>query len=88
MVFVKEQRNQQKINDFTKVSLGKESVGDIISLNIKGLPVHVGVVLQKGLMLHIMDNEFAKIESYYTSKWKDRINSFWRYEDTLQETNI
>lgn len=73
----------KKKSDFKKVKLGKECEGDIISFNIKGLPTHVGVVLQKGLMLHIISGETAKIESYTTNKWINRIDSLWRYEITL-----
>lgn len=73
----------KKKSEFKKIKIGKEHEGDIISLNIKGLPTHVGVVLQKGLMLHIMNGHCALIESYNNSKWINRIDSFWRYESTL-----
>ncbi len=73
----------QKKKEFKKIPNGREMVGDIISLNIKGLPTHVGVVLQKGLMLHIISGQHSRIESYNTTKWKNRIDSFWRYESTI-----
>ena len=65
---------------FNRVKLGKEMSGDIISFNIKGFPIHVGIIIQKGTMLHIMENSKPIIESYVSSKWKNRINSIWRYE--------
>tara|TARA_R110000787_G_scaffold5686_8_gene20548 strand:- start:6324 stop:6716 length:393 start_codon:yes stop_codon:yes gene_type:complete len=73
---------QEKKKDFKRVSLGKEKIGDIISLNVKGFPIHVGVVLQKGTMLHIMEGQHAMIESYQNSRWKNKVESFWRYESS------
>jgi len=71
---------QVKKESFKSVSNGKECEGDIVILNIKGYPVHVGVVLQNGNMLHIMREKHAEIESYKNSKWKNRVDSFWSYE--------
>ena len=68
--------------EFTKVNTGREKAGDIVSLKVKSMPIHVGVVIEKGAMLHIMENRHAVIESYNTNKWKNKVDSFWRYEDT------
>ena len=68
---------------FKKVPKGKEKIGDIVSFNINGHFLHVGVVLQSGQMLHIMEGKHAAIESYNNLKWKDKVDSFWRYESTI-----
>jgi cell wall-associated NlpC family hydrolase len=65
---------------YKEIKLGKELTGDIISFNIKGQPIHVGVVVEKGMMLHIMENRETSYESYTSFKWKKRVNSIWRYE--------
>jgi len=65
---------------YQKIKLGKELTGDIISFNIKGQPIHVAVIVNKGIMLHIMEDKKPAIENYLTAKWKNRINSIWRYE--------
>ena len=72
-----------KKQDFKKVTQGKECAGDIVSFNIKGHSVHVGVVLQRGTMLHIISGKHGSIESYNNSKWKNRVESFWRYESII-----
>jgi cell wall-associated NlpC family hydrolase len=79
---------KSKTSDFRKIPIGKEAIGDIISFNIKGFAVHVGVVLQKGTMLHIMEGKHASIESYSNSKWERKVDSFWRYESTSKKTDI
>lgn len=73
---------KQKTQEWKKVPKGKETPGDVVSINLKHLPVHVGVVIEKGTMLHILENRHAQIESYNTNRWKNKINSFWRYEST------
>lgn len=69
--------------DFKNVLRGKETEGDIISFRIKGSPTHVGVVLQMGLMIHIIENKKAVIESYSNLRWKNKVDSFWRYESII-----
>lgn len=71
---------QDKKNDFVKVSIGRELAGDIVLMRIKNQPIHVGVIVQSGLMLHIMEGKHSSIESYKTTKWKNKIDSFWRYK--------
>lgn len=71
-----------KKNEWTKISKGKEFSGDVVSINMRGMPVHVGVVVEKGTMLHIMENRHAVIESYNSTRWKNKLDSFWRYEST------
>lgn len=66
--------------EWTQVKNGKEVPGDIISIKIKKFPTHVGVVVKKGLMMHIAENRHTAIESYNSTKWKNRVDSFWRYE--------
>lgn len=68
---------------FKKIKLGKEKAGDIVSFKINGQFLHVGVVLQLGQMLHIMEEKHAVIESYHNLKWKEKVDSFWRYENTI-----
>ena len=73
---------------FKKIKIGKEYPGDIILFDIKGYPVHVGIIIQKGVMLHIMENSKPMIENYNGPKWEKRINSIWRYENNSKKTDI
>lgn len=76
-IYASYQKDQDK---YFKIPIGKEISGDIISLNIKGYPIHVGVIIQKGIMLHIMENSKPVIETYLNQKWIKRVDSIWRYE--------
>lgn len=59
---------------------GAERLGDVIVLRLKGKPVHVGLVLGDGQMLHVEQGVDSAIEKYTTPRWKDRIHGFYRYE--------
>lgn len=67
-------------DNYVRVRNGKEKSGDILMFNIMGYPIHVGVVVQPGVMLHIMEDSKSKIESYFCTKWQNRLDSIWRYE--------
>lgn len=56
------------------------TLGDLVLFNITGMPVHVGIVLDKQLMLHALDKVGVSIEPYRTLKWGTRIEGFYRYE--------
>ena len=71
-----------KQSEFVNIPIGKETTGDIVSIKFKNMPIHVGVIVEKGVMLHVMENRQAVIESYNSIRWKNKIDSFWRYEST------
>lgn len=64
----------QNINDTQTVR-----AGDVIVLRLNGAPMHVGVVIGDGRMLHIERGINSVIESYRTSRWESRIYGFFRY---------
>ncbi|HYD17059.1 MAG TPA: NlpC/P60 family protein [Patescibacteria group bacterium] len=59
---------------------GAERCGDVIVLRMRGLPLHVGLVLGDRQMLHVEQGIDSAIEKYTGQKWRDRIYGFYRYE--------
>ena len=57
----------------------KPAFGDVIMLNVAGLPVHIGVVLEHRRMLHSLKGHNSAIELYDGFRWKNRIEGFYRY---------
>lgn len=55
------------------VPVAELRAGDLIVLRVAGLPVHVGVVVAPGLMLHTLRGRDAVLESYTTRAWAGRI---------------
>ncbi len=53
--------------------------GDVALLRLQGLPCHVGIVVSKTAMLHVMAGIESCVEKFTGPQWKDRIEGFYRY---------
>ena len=52
--------------------------GDVVLLRCKGLPLHVGLMLNKKTMLHIQEGINAGTERLDSIVWKDRVMGYYR----------
>lgn len=52
--------------------------GDVVLLRMAGLPMHCGVYLGKGKVLHVERGCDSIIEDLRRSKWKNRIMGYYR----------
>ncbi|MFH1158913.1 MAG: NlpC/P60 family protein [Pseudomonadota bacterium] len=64
---------------WTEIAPGQEISGDVVVMRMLGQPIHVGMVIGDGRMLHILKGIDATHESYMSSVWKDRVTGFFRY---------
>lgn len=55
-------------------------VGDVIVLRTKGHPLHVGMIVGGGMMLHVIRGANSVVECYDGIRWKSRIYGFYRHE--------
>jgi cell wall-associated NlpC family hydrolase len=65
---------------FTLIEAGQEREGDGIMLRVRGVPMHIGMVVAPGFMLHIEQASLSVIEPYRSMMWARRVLSFHRYE--------
>lgn len=65
---------------FTEIARGQEREGDAILLRMRRYPIHIGVVVAPGIMLHIEEECDACIERYTDRIWVNRIVAFYRDE--------
>jgi cell wall-associated NlpC family hydrolase len=63
---------------YDKVYGGTEVEGDIVLLRMRGQPLHVGVVLGGGMMLHTDETEGSCIETYKGMMFGNRVLGFYR----------
>lgn len=63
---------------YDEVPDGSECEGDIVLLRMRGQPLHVGVVLGDGMMLHTDESEGSCVESYRGMLFGQRITGFYR----------
>lgn len=47
------------------------------------LTTHIGIVIRRGLMLHMADEDCAKIERYDGGAWSHRLTGHWRHVDVI-----
>jgi len=55
---------------------------DVVVLNIRGLPTHVGVLVdpERKLFIHVSPDSFVTIERLDSKKWYNRVLAFMRLD--------
>lgn len=64
---------------FAQVAAGEERLGDAVLFRIYGLPIHVGMVLGRGLFVHAENYQNSVIARYNSPQWASRVVSFFRW---------
>lgn len=59
---------------------GREHIGDGVLLRVRGQPIHVGLVVAPGWMLHIERGIDSVIERYDGNRWAKRLIGIFRHE--------
>ena len=70
---------ERNLPDWVSVKLGDEEPGDCLLMRLKGIPVHIGVVVERGVMLHTHSGMNSVIERYDALRWERRITGVYRY---------
>jgi cell wall-associated NlpC family hydrolase len=60
------------------VKKGEERPGDVVLLKIAGRPWHVGLVVARGLMLHVARGIDACLERFDGPVWGERLEGIYR----------
>lgn len=61
------------------VAFGTERPGDVALFVATGWPGHVGLVIRRPLMLHILEDRYAGLERYDGPLWRPRLFGFYRH---------
>lgn len=59
--------------------LGSEQPFDIAVFRRGRLSTHVGIVIRSGLMIHMLDEDQSKVQTYRDGPWKHRLSGFYRH---------
>lgn len=54
---------------------------DVILLRWAGQPAHIGVMVDQTDFIHSLEGIGAHIESVTSSRWRNRIDGYWRVRD-------
>lgn len=69
--------------EWLAIDPGLEREGDGVLLRAAGAPIHVGLVLAPGLMLHIEQDIDSCVERYDRAHWAPRVIGFYRHAQRL-----
>ena len=70
----------ERIRLWRPIAIGAEQPGDGVLLRVMGRPIHVGVVVGPGLMLHIEKSCDSVLERFCAgSRWERRVLGFHRH---------
>lgn len=58
---------------------GKERLGDLVVMKLGTLPFHIGMVVDKGVLVHAMPKTDSHLAKYRSEPWKARIRGFYRH---------
>jgi cell wall-associated NlpC family hydrolase len=75
----------REVPRWRKVVASEEQLGDVIVMRVRGVPMHVGLVLGDGQMLHTEKGINSTLERYTSSRWHQRLAGFYRYRSYLDE---
>ncbi len=67
-------------SQFVRVEPGNELLGDGVLLRMRGHPLHVGLVLAPGWMLHTHESADSCVENYERFIWRNRVIGIYRYQ--------
>lgn len=68
-----------ELDPWQPVVAGEEMPFDCVLMKECGLPRHIGVVTQPGLLLHVQRGETSLIERYRSGPLRFRVMGFYRY---------
>ena len=64
---------------FTQIEPPAAKLGDAILIRSYGMPIHLGMVVGRELMLHAAEYQTSVIARYNSPLWASRIVSFYRW---------
>lgn len=70
---------RQYSQEWLNIERGKEQAFDVVVINLKGHPMHCGVVVRPGVMMHILKDSRVTMESFEGMLWKKRVHGIYRY---------
>ena len=74
---------EEEHKGWQEIPIGQEKEFDILVFKILGLPTHIGVVINKGVMIHCEYGIGTHITEYNREfQWKKRLAGVYRYDNS------
>lgn len=68
-----------KAAQWAEVAVGEARPGDVLLLRMKGLPIHVAILVAAGWMLHTRKSHNAVLERFEGLAWGRRVLGIYRH---------
>ncbi len=68
-----------EVSRYAEIAAGEEKEGDGIILRMRGHPLHLGLVVSPGWMVHVHETAASCLENYRGMAWNRRVIGFRRY---------
>jgi cell wall-associated NlpC family hydrolase len=73
---------------WSEVDPGQECPGDVLLLRLRGLPIHVGLLVAKGWMLHTREATGSVLERLDGLAWGRRVLGTYRYQGPFDKLRV
>lgn len=70
----------EEMTPWRAVAPETEMVGDVVLMRLRNRPIHVGLVIAPGHMIHVEQGTNTCIENYRNSRWAKRVIGIYRHE--------
>lgn len=72
---------ERDLPQWNEIKSGDERTGDGVLMRLAGIPVHVGIVVEKGVMIHTHRGINSVLEKYESPRWVNRVMGIYRHVD-------
>lgn len=72
---------RSRADGWVEVALPEARPGDVLLLRLSGLPIHVGLVVAPGWMLHTKKATDSVLDRFGGLAWRNRVLGAYRHED-------
>lgn len=73
---------EEEEKQWIQIAFDEATLGDAIIMRYREYPMHIGLVLEPGVMIHTERGKEAVIERYDRLNWINKIVGFYRYDSS------
>jgi cell wall-associated NlpC family hydrolase len=78
---------EKEAQQWKQIGADEVRLADLVLLRFREYPLHIGMALEPGLMIHTERGKEAVIERYDQLKWINKIVGFYRHDITSSSTS-
>lgn len=68
-----------ELSAWQSIPFEQRQAGDVVLLNMAGYPIHLGILVNRSVMIHTLKNYGSCAENITTTRWRSRVVSVHRW---------